>query len=248
MNRRNFLHTSSIATAGLLVPSPLLFTSCSPNEIYFEIVTEIALSLLEGCTYAACMAGIKNHRICTIVSKVMKTAADIAVNSYFRTRKSGTEDNGRGRQVLWNIEIKTKKTGKVARIGYGLSLLDDTLDVLKTIGCPDGSCRSGAINWEYIGLFGVGRFPETARQYVSERYVRGLSEFERCIMRNEMYARHGYRFHRNPSAIGYFEQQNWYRSFPENLRTYNDKSVYDDYFNEYEIANFKLIKKFPNDC
>lgn len=69
-------------------------------------------------------------------------------------------------------------------------------------------------------------------QYLTEEELAGYNEYQLRMMRNEIYARHGYIF-KTDDLSNYFEQQNWYEpTIPE---------VTEDMLNEYEKANLNLI-------
>lgn len=251
MIRRNFLVKTAKISGGICL-SPTVLTYCQTNkgkEIAFEIVTEIAVDLvIQGCTYAFCLVTIKNHQVCNVIAKAMSFVADEMAEKI----QKGIEDIGAGEKIEWIVE-KYKENGKeVARISYKLFSESNTIDVLKTIGCPDGGCSGQILNWNYVGVFGIGKFPEASSQYLDAQYLNSLNDFDRCILRNEMYARHGYRFHRNYQVQKYFESQEWYQSFPTNLRRYDGdwgEFISNHYFNKYEKSNLKvLLEKFTSDC
>jgi hypothetical protein len=56
-----------------------------------------------------------------------------------------------------------------------------------------------------------GRFPEASQTILSQNYLRGQSCFDLKIMRNEIFARHGYIF-KTPDMVSYFNGQSWYRA------------------------------------
>jgi hypothetical protein len=55
-----------------------------------------------------------------------------------------------------------------------------------------------------------GRYPEASSRYLSQSDLAYKSCFDLKIMRNEVYARHGYIF-RTPDMVDYFTRQGWYR-------------------------------------
>ena len=57
---------------------------------------------------------------------------------------------------------------------------------------------------------GSGNWPWTSQRLVSENDLQGLSPRDLELMRNEIYARHGWVF-RRPDLRRYFESQPWYR-------------------------------------
>lgn len=64
-----------------------------------------------------------------------------------------------------------------------------------------------------FGAASDGRWGWTSTQSVGAADLRGLSKHDLEIMRNEIYARHGWVFAR-PDLRAYFEGQSWYRPLP----------------------------------
>lgn len=73
-------------------------------------------------------------------------------------------------------------------------------------------------------------------RYVPESELRGMSDYELMIARNEIYARHGRRFVDNTIQM-YFDQQSWYHG------TVSPENFSDKVFNQYERANINAIVK-----
>jgi len=78
-----------------------------------------------------------------------------------------------------------------------------------------------------------GKYPETSTRYLTLSDLKGKSVWNLMVMRNEIFARHGYIF-KTPQIKQYFQQQTWYQ--PE----YYDV---DTYLTSIERANAKLIRK-----
>lgn len=62
----------------------------------------------------------------------------------------------------------------------------------------------------------AGLFPHTSSRLISERELVGMTPRELKIMRNEIYARHGYIFH-TADMKQYFMAQSWYRPTTANV-------------------------------
>ncbi len=81
------------------------------------------------------------------------------------------------------------------------------------------------------------KYPEASNRYVTHRDLAGKSLGELRIMRNEIFARHGYKF-KTEEMSKYFTKQKWY------------EPKYDDVtsrLTEIEIANIKMIKQYEDD-
>lgn len=76
--------------------------------------------------------------------------------------------------------------------------------------------------------------PEGADRYYTESEISGMTPQILCYAKNEIYAKHGRKFH-SEELQKYFDEQTWYYGNvePENF----SESI----FNAYEIANIKLL-------
>lgn len=80
----------------------------------------------------------------------------------------------------------------------------------------------------------VGRFPEASAKLLTYSDIAGKTPFELKIMRNEIFARHGYIF-KTPQMKSYFNNQAWYRPL------YKDVT---DRLTPVEKRNVEYIKEF----
>ncbi|MCQ2974637.1 MAG: YARHG domain-containing protein [Bacteroidales bacterium] len=79
----------------------------------------------------------------------------------------------------------------------------------------------------------IGEYPFTATRELTKSELKNYSKSELKIMRNEIYARHGYIF-KTDAMKSYFAQQSWYEPKYNNV---------DKYLNSIEIKNIATIKK-----
>ena len=79
-----------------------------------------------------------------------------------------------------------------------------------------------------------GKYPEGSTRLLNYDDVAGKSAWELKIMKNEIYARHGYIF-KTPELRSYFESQSWYKPL------YDDVT---DLLNNIEIQNAAFIKGY----
>jgi len=77
-----------------------------------------------------------------------------------------------------------------------------------------------------------GRYPFASQRYLSASDLRTLSNAELKIMRNEIFARHGYIF-KTDAMKRYFSRQSWYRPDSHNVI---------DRLSPVELANVETIK------
>lgn len=82
----------------------------------------------------------------------------------------------------------------------------------------------------------VNLFPQGTDRPLSAEDVENLNGWELKIMRNEIYARHGYIF-RTEEMKEYFKAQSWYTPKYENV---------DDMLTKVEKENIKLIKRYES--
>jgi len=84
-----------------------------------------------------------------------------------------------------------------------------------------------------------GKYPYASTRYLTSDDLNNLSSFELKIMRNEIYARHGFIF-QTKAMQQYFQNQSWYRNIS---KLNNNDEVY-DYLTRIEKANINLIKSY----
>mgnify|MGYP001236481794 CR=1 FL=1 len=80
-----------------------------------------------------------------------------------------------------------------------------------------------------------GDYPEGSIRYLTYNDVAGLSKWQLSIMRNEIYARHGYIFTANMDIKRHFETKSWYYPSYYNV---------DGMLSKVEKANINFIKSF----
>ena len=86
---------------------------------------------------------------------------------------------------------------------------------------------------------GSGYLLPTDTEYLSEADLSGFTREEVTLIRNELFARHGYNFS-SQSIRAYFEAQSWYEPVPGVDASSFDPAV----FNEYEVKNLATILAF----
>lgn len=82
-----------------------------------------------------------------------------------------------------------------------------------------------------------GKYPQASLRLLSDDDLRDMSENELKIMRNEVFARYGYKFKTGGKMDLYFQQQDWYNKQHENVN---------DFLTELEKENIKLIQSIEN--
>lgn len=84
-------------------------------------------------------------------------------------------------------------------------------------------------------------FPDSDSEYLSKSDLAGMSKSEINLAKNELYARHGRKF-KTKELQDYFNSKSWYvgRYSPKEW----DKKGDSYFFNEYEIKNRNLLKKY----
>lgn len=87
-----------------------------------------------------------------------------------------------------------------------------------------------------------GRYPQTALRNLRARDIDELSNRELKIMKNEVYARHGYVFHVNPAMVKHFARQSWYK---RSRKTTKDAGfLFVHALNDHEQFNVLLLQKW----
>lgn len=77
--------------------------------------------------------------------------------------------------------------------------------------------------------------PNSDSQYLSDADISGMDADKLALARNEIFARHGYKF-QDPTFANYFASKSWYTPL------YGADEFSDSVFNEYERKNIEFIK------
>lgn len=87
-------------------------------------------------------------------------------------------------------------------------------------------------------------------ELVSARSLRNLSCSDLRILRNEVFARYGWRFGVNTELSNYFDAQNWYQvAYPRISRTRNNNRIQKDVVeNPVAMENIKIIQAEERHC
>ena len=84
----------------------------------------------------------------------------------------------------------------------------------------------------------AGEYPKSSYRILEKIDLEQLSKEQLQIMRNEIYARYGFKFKQGGAMIKHFEQQEWYRPVFGKV---------DSFLNTIELENIKLIKRVEAD-
>ncbi len=84
-----------------------------------------------------------------------------------------------------------------------------------------------------------GKYPYASIRYLTPSDLHGMSKWELKIMRNEIFARHGYLF-KTSLMRNYFNNKEWYLRIPKLSRTNSGTK----YLSEIEKKNIKLIRNY----
>jgi hypothetical protein len=90
-----------------------------------------------------------------------------------------------------------------------------------------------------------GKYPEASERYLTYTdlvRLTGLDKWELGIMRNEIFARHGYEFNINRRVIEYFQKQDWYVKIPKISKS--GAFIYNFYLSDIEKHNIEVIKRY----
>ena len=81
--------------------------------------------------------------------------------------------------------------------------------------------------------------PDSSTRYLTEADIVTLSDWEKKIARNEIYARHGRKFN-SAELQQYFDSMDWYTPSIE------EKDFKDEMLNDVERYNTRLISQYEN--
>ncbi len=113
-------------------------------------------------------------------------------------------------------------------------------------GASDAIASTGTPPVKRANLGGTsslpGQYPEASQRRLTTSDIQGMSRRQVKIMKNEIFARHGYKFHINGSMISYFEQQAWYRAILNKTR--DGAHIYNNKMSEIERRNVDLLKRY----
>ncbi len=82
-----------------------------------------------------------------------------------------------------------------------------------------------------------GKYPQASKKLLSEEELTDLSPSELSIMRNEIFARYGYKFKNGGQMQSYFKRQPWYQEQRTNVNSY---------LTAIEKYNISVIRKIEN--
>ena len=144
----------------------------------------------------------------------------------------GTYDNATGEIIMNESEGKGsgRFTGRLTENGMNMqgiwSRYSDGGSFSWNLSKDKGNSRNDySIN---------GRFPEASERYLNDGDLSGLTQYDLKIMRNEIFARHGYIF-KTDEMRNHFESQSWYTGRYSNV---------DGMLSDIEKSNINLIKRF----
>lgn len=84
-------------------------------------------------------------------------------------------------------------------------------------------------------LYFSGKYPQASLRFLESDELKKMSKQELKIMRNEIFARYGYKFIPNGAMDQYFRKQKWYKPTYKNVM---------EFLTEIELQNIKLIRDY----
>jgi hypothetical protein len=102
-------------------------------------------------------------------------------------------------------------------------------------GWESGIYEIGISSAEPVSKCYSGRFPQASYKKLEPEDLKGKSKPDLKIMRNEIFARYGYKFTPESEMDNYFKQQSWYRAYYDNVNSF---------LTRLEIENIGIIKQF----
>jgi hypothetical protein len=154
----------------------------------------------------------------------------ITVLLIFILLSCGSNNEGKIKELEAKINQQQEQLNRAEkeRLQSELDQKNKELEALKNKSSDNNVPRSN-----YFAR-GNGFFPEASERQLSHNELVGMSLQDLKIMRNEIFARHGYIF-KTQEMINHFSRQNWYQPL------YND--VY-SMLSEIEKYNINLITKY----
>jgi serine/threonine protein kinase, bacterial len=191
------------AALHLPTPNPQL-----PSYALYFVIAATVLGLLTVIGSAAMLArlGVQSH------------AENMATKDKLSSRKQDVPT-----EKLRQVSTNKATTAEAKRPRIQLS---PTTPATIMLTPKEGSQTSS----ETANVRGI--FPEASTRLLTQSDLVGRSLWELRVMRNEIFARHGYIF-KTPEMISYFSLQRWYNP------RYDDIS---SFLSELEVRNAKMIK------
>lgn len=88
-----------------------------------------------------------------------------------------------------------------------------------------------------LDIYFNGKFNQASKRYLTKDEISNMSKSDLQIMRNEIFARYGYKFISGGKMDTYFKKQSWYRGQHKNV---------DSFITDIERANITLIKQIES--
>ncbi len=202
-----------------------------------KITSQSPSNHLKKCEY--CAEPIqKEAKICRYCNREQSvpTAADLNLeeeNKVIAASKNSYNSSSKNSIVQQNINLKQqqrKKELQTTLIAFSVVLFLAIL--ISVIWKYDWlSLHSNASNQDKITTV-HGEYPFTGTKLISSKDLKLYSKSELKLMRNEIFARHGFVFKHGGELDNYFRGQNWYHANPN----YSNDSL-----NLYEKANIHII-------
>lgn len=101
----------------------------------------------------------------------------------------------------------------------------------------DGEYEIGTKSYR-IDDYYSGKFSQASKRQLNKEELLKLPKSDLKIMRNEIFARYGYKFKLGGEMDKYFKSQNWYSGQHKNVN---------DFLTELEKENIKLIQQIENE-
>jgi hypothetical protein len=143
----------------------------------------------------------------------------------------------------YNFDIKPARTEYWCHTGQFVTYTDSTgtykglkINNPWTEWLEDGRYEIG-IRLKVSARLYQGDFTQVSTRHLTEEELSELDKETLQIMRNEVYARYGYRFQDGGKMEQYFIKQNWYRPQHDDVT---------DFLTQVELDNIELIKKIES--
>ncbi len=137
-------------------------------------------------------------------------------------------------RISGNAFYSDQTNGEFVSYDNGQSLVNGLKVYQPWSGITDqGETEIGLMSYPIQNYFS-GTYPQASMRLLGREELASLSKQELKIMRNEIFARYGYRFIPGGEMDAYFNQQDWYRGQHANV---------DTFLTEIETKNVQLIRK-----
>lgn len=207
------------------------------GTIIYSVIAAIGTALLPEAAKAICMRTVGDPVACQAVYDA--TSALVAINGL-------AFHKGSTKALAWIANRgRLKSTVTISSTSLHLARSLKTVFLAYRKMCKSGN----SIQWENVNISPStysatkGIYPEASSRLLDCSELVNKTKKQLGVMRNEIFARHGYKF-KTVKYIKYFENQLWYNNMTKNSNS--SEYIYRNYLTKIERENIALIREYED--